>query len=525
MNYSTYYISLDIHDTSSQVSLNIKRGDTARRICAVLTENGKPYKIDNGVRAVFRAKKPVDVNGYRHIVYNDASIESNQIIHNITSATSEIAGIADCEFTLYGADGKIITSPKFTLVIDSTVNTDNEVEEEGRNELTALSKAMTDVARAIDNTNEAAVAAKSATENAQTATNAANDATVNAQTATEKAESATVNANNAASFAETAAHIAGVASKNANDAAKEAEKVVNRAENGEFNGKDGAVFIPSVSKDGIISWTNDGGLSNPQPTNIKGAPGDTPYIGRKQTWCIGDLDTGVAAVGRDGKTPYIGTDGRWYIGEVDTGVYARGIDGNSPYIGADGNWITHGNYNTGVPARGEDGTDGETPFIGENGNWWIGDTDTGTPAKSTEKEWELFHSSTFAESYTSCTVQPTKQYTEVFVQCELVIDTTATSAKSIDIIVGRSGVVVTRNSVTVSNGTKVYYRACGRLSPTKTLIYDAIAGVGAKTGVLASNCGDASTKQFDYLPDILIQTSAPATYMFGAGSIIKVWGR
>lgn len=31
--------------------------------------------------------------------------------------------------------------------------------------------------------------------------------------------------------------------------------------------------------------------------------------------------------------------------------------------------------------NGKDGADGQTPFIGENGNWWIGSTDTGISAK------------------------------------------------------------------------------------------------------------------------------------------------
>ena len=29
----------------------------------------------------------------------------------------------------------------------------------------------------------------------------------------------------------------------------------------------------------------------------------------------------------------------------------------------------------------ENGVDGKTPFIGENGHWWIGETDTGVPAR------------------------------------------------------------------------------------------------------------------------------------------------
>lgn len=41
------------------------------------------------------------------------------------------------------------------------------------------------------------------------------------------------------------------------------------------NGVDGVTFTPSVSSEGVISWTNDGGKANPSPVNIKGPKGDT----------------------------------------------------------------------------------------------------------------------------------------------------------------------------------------------------------------------------------------------------------
>lgn len=41
-----------------------------------------------------------------------------------------------------------------------------------------------------------------------------------------------------------------------------------------IDGEDGATFIPYVSERGIISWTNDKGLLNPEPVNIKGEPGE-----------------------------------------------------------------------------------------------------------------------------------------------------------------------------------------------------------------------------------------------------------
>lgn len=44
-------------------------------------------------------------------------------------------------------------------------------------------------------------------------------------------------------------------------------------------GNNGVTFIPSVSEDGIISWTNNGGLPNPTPVDIMGPQGIQGQIG------------------------------------------------------------------------------------------------------------------------------------------------------------------------------------------------------------------------------------------------------
>ena len=51
------------------------------------------------------------------------------------------------------------------------------------------------------------------------------------------------------------------------------EKIEEQLENGGGSGEDGATFTPSVSDEGVISWTNDKGLDNPDPVNIKGEDG------------------------------------------------------------------------------------------------------------------------------------------------------------------------------------------------------------------------------------------------------------
>lgn len=47
------------------------------------------------------------------------------------------------------------------------------------------------------------------------------------------------------------------------------------------NGRDGVTFTPSMSDDGDLSWTNDGGLANPATVNIKGPKGDQGERGEK----------------------------------------------------------------------------------------------------------------------------------------------------------------------------------------------------------------------------------------------------
>ena len=52
-------------------------------------------------------------------------------------------------------------------------------------------------------------------------------------------------------------------------------------EPGEVLPSNGVTFIPNVSSDGVLSWTNDGGLTNPTPVNIKGEKGEPGEKGDK----------------------------------------------------------------------------------------------------------------------------------------------------------------------------------------------------------------------------------------------------
>lgn len=102
-----------------------------------------------------------------------------------------------------------------------------------------------------------------------------------------------------------------------------------QGEQGETGGTGaaGTTFTPSVAADGTLSWTNDGGKTNPDSVNIKGPQGNPGEKGNPG-------ETG--AKGADGVTPTIGANGNWYLGDTDTGKPSRGEKGDKGDPGAQG---------------------------------------------------------------------------------------------------------------------------------------------------------------------------------------------
>lgn len=103
---------------------------------------------------------------------------------------------------------------------------------------------------------------------------------------------------------------------------------------GSGSGENGATFIPNVSTDGIISWTNDKGLANPSPVNIKGEDGYTPIKGKDYN----DGDDGYSptvAVSKSGKVTTINITDK---NGKKTATINDGEDGGK---GADGVSATH----------------------------------------------------------------------------------------------------------------------------------------------------------------------------------------
>lgn len=139
-----------------------------------------------------------------------------------------------------------------------------------------------------------------------------------------------------------------VLSKDINDIAHsviEAEEAIEDIKDGGggSSGQDGVTFTPNVSSDGIISWTNDGGLQNPTPVNIKGTPGsdgtsvtiksisESAESGGESVVTFSDGKTLTVKNGKDGKDGVNGIDGidgeDYILTGADKAEIAELIDG------------------------------------------------------------------------------------------------------------------------------------------------------------------------------------------------------
>lgn len=158
-----------------------------------------------------------------------------------------------------------------------------------------------DSALVASNSRDAAVAAKNAAQNAaQDADIFAGEADSSAQTAQASAQTAQAWAegkrgtaevpatdpayhNNAKYWAQQAQGGADAVKYTPQSLTEEqkaqARSNIGVTSGGGGTGKPGTTFTPSVSEAGVISWTNDGGMENPTPVNIKGPKGDTGTAG------------------------------------------------------------------------------------------------------------------------------------------------------------------------------------------------------------------------------------------------------
>lgn len=132
-------------------------------------------------------------------------------------------------------------------------------------------------------------------------------------------------------------------------------------------GDKGTTFVPSVDTDGNISWSNTDGITNPETVNIKGPKGDR---GSDATVPIATTET-LGKVKPDGKTTFIDEDGTLHAKGGGVTVAPKPV--NNPIIE---------NANTSVTIKWQDPEN--TVISGSTFSTWAGTKlvmkETGYPA-------------------------------------------------------------------------------------------------------------------------------------------------
>ena len=133
-------------------------------------------------------------------------------------------------------------------------------------------------------------------------------------------------------------------------------------------GADGVTFTPSIDANGVLSFTNNGGLENPEPIDIKGDNGVTftPSIdadGYLSFTNDGNLENPepIKVLGKDGEDGKDGIDGTTYIPSIGTVTTVESNADASAGVTVDEE-TKEAVFNFAIP-KGENGADGFSPII------------------------------------------------------------------------------------------------------------------------------------------------------------------
>lgn len=180
---------------------------------------------------------------------------------------------------------------------------------------------------------------------------AKSDASLYADNAKANANSANTSKEAAQSAANTASNFATSARSSASEAKSYRDATSIYAANAKNYSENVNVFLPSVSSDGVLSWTNKAGLANPPSVNIKGEKGEKGDRGLQGVQGVQGVKGDTGAKGDKGDTGATGAAASIKIGTVTTG--AAGSNASVTNSGTASNVV----LDFTLP-RGKDGADG-----------------------------------------------------------------------------------------------------------------------------------------------------------------------
>lgn len=209
MNSSKYRFTLDVHSVQSQTALPAVKDDTNRTLYINFSDGNQPYYIETGCLAMLSLLRPSG-----SVLTEFCEIKNNSTVvypFSQNKYTCYEEGINECEIRLTTIDGKVLTSPRFSIVVSQGVlNSDDVVisesdktalaailESEAARQEAERQRVSAETQREI--AEEDRVNAEAARENAvDEVIEKTNEAIAVAEQAVEETEAATQNANKAA---------------------------------------------------------------------------------------------------------------------------------------------------------------------------------------------------------------------------------------------------------------------------------------------------------------------------------------
>lgn len=119
MKSSIRRLTLDIHRSQSQISIPVMLGDTSREFRIILSDGGEPYIIGDGCLAKLSIKRPTGTR-----IEEFCAVENNTtIVYDFmqNENTAAVEGVHECDISVYGLDGKVITTARFSMVVSDRV--------------------------------------------------------------------------------------------------------------------------------------------------------------------------------------------------------------------------------------------------------------------------------------------------------------------------------------------------------------------------------------------------------------------
>ncbi len=138
MNYAEHKFSLDLQDTVTQEVLRVKKGDSRRRLCISLTNGCCPYRLSEDSYVVFTALKP-DGN----VVFHDCTVDNHVVVCDVPEQATAAPGLLKCEVQVYGDDFGLLTTARFTIIVEDTIY-NSETEVESSSEFNALAQLISE---------------------------------------------------------------------------------------------------------------------------------------------------------------------------------------------------------------------------------------------------------------------------------------------------------------------------------------------------------------------------------------------